>query len=92
MDRIASQVCPYHYVLGNLLPLAIFQGCPDPLSPSGSAHDVILCVLSSGVAIKSLPGEDRTGPEVIKLFLCSSQVNTKFILLINVKCQQLLAF
>ena len=26
-----------------------------------------------------------SGPEVIKLFLCSTQVSTKFILLINVK-------
>ena len=27
----------------------------------------------------------NTGPEVIKLFLCSTQLSTKFILLINVK-------
>ena len=27
----------------------------------------------------------RPGPKVIKLFLCSTQLNTKFILLINVK-------
>ena len=27
----------------------------------------------------------RSGPEVIKLFLCSTQLSTKFILLINVK-------
>ena len=27
----------------------------------------------------------RPGPEVIKLFLCSAQLSTKFILLINVK-------
>ena len=32
------------------------------------------------------------GPEVIKLFPCSTQLRTKLILLINVKCQQLLAF
>ena len=32
------------------------------------------------------------GHEVIKLFSCSTQLSTKFILLINVKCQQLLAF
>ena len=31
-------------------------------------------------------------PEIIKLFSCSTQLGTKFILLINVKCQQLLAF
>ena len=29
----------------------------------------------------------RPAPEVIKLFLCSIQLNTKFILLINVKMQ-----
>ena len=27
----------------------------------------------------------KTGPEVIKLFSCSTQLSTKFILLINVK-------
>ena len=30
---------------------------------------------------------DQTGPEVIKLFLRSTQLSTKFILLINVKMQ-----
>ena len=34
----------------------------------------------------------QPGPEVIKLFLCSTQVSMKFFLIINVKCQQLLAF
>ena len=29
--------------------------------------------------------EGKTGPEVIKLFPCSTQLSTKFILLINVK-------
>ena len=46
-------------------------------------------------------GEIRTGPEVIKLFSCSTQLSMNFIMLINVKmptiiciltCQQLLAF
>ena len=33
------------------------------------------------------------GPEVIKLFPCSTQLSTKFKLLINVlKCQQMLAW
>ena len=30
-------------------------------------------------------GPLKTGPEVIKLFSCSTQLSTKFILLINVK-------
>ena len=34
----------------------------------------------------------RPGPEVITLFSCPTQLSTMFILLINVKCQQLLAF
>ena len=32
------------------------------------------------------------GPEVIKLFLCSTQLRLKFILLINVKMATMLAF
>ena len=35
--------------------------------------------------IKTLTALDRPGPEVIKLFPCSTQLGTKFILLINVK-------
>ena len=32
------------------------------------------------------------GPEVIQLFSCSTQLSMKFIMLIDVKCQQLMAF
>ena len=34
----------------------------------------------------------RAGPEVIKLFPCSTQLGKKFILLINVKIVDILAF
>ena len=35
--------------------------------------------------LSQTPEEEKPGPEVTKLFACSSQLNTKFILLINVK-------
>ena len=35
---------------------------------------------------------DSSGPEVIKLFSCSTQLSMKFFLLINLKCQRLLTF
>ena len=35
---------------------------------------------------------ERPGPEVIKLFSCSSQLNTKFQLLIKLKYQQIKKF
>ena len=42
----------------------------------------------------SAPAEEaqEPGPEVIKLFSCSTQLRMKIFLLINVKIQQLLAF
>ena len=39
--------------------------------------------LHSKLRLRFLP--KSTGPEVIKLFSCSTQLSTKFILLINVK-------
>ena len=44
----------------------------------------VLCVLSSFATI-SLRKRERAGSEVIKLFSYSTQLSTKFILLINVK-------
>ena len=41
-----------------------------------------------GLCMRVLSGKlscGRTGPEVIKLFLCSTQLSIKFSLLINVK-------
>ena len=37
------------------------------------------------ININSSNSVPRTGPEVIKLFSCSTQLNMKFFLLINVK-------
>ena len=43
-------------------------------------------VVISDLSISNhLSEEERSGPEVIKLFPCSSQLRTKLILLINVK-------
>ena len=40
------------------------------------------CSLTSD---NEVPGSNITGPEVIKLFPCSTQLSMKFIMLINVK-------
>ena len=47
------------------------------------------CFLEMGVWLN--PGM-ITGPEVIKLFSCSTQLSTKFQLLINLKYQQIKKF
>ena len=57
--------------------------------------EVILCVLSffdmqcltTFLVLQHHGGEERAGPEVIKLFSYSTQLSTKFSLLINVKMQ-----
>ena len=48
------------------------------------AEDKRSCIaqLSTVVMLKQ---SSRSGPEVIKLFLCSTQLSIKFLLLINVK-------
>ena len=45
----------------------------------------VISVFSSFAITPKRKRELRTGPEVIKLFPCSTQLSTKFILLINVK-------
>ena len=50
-------------------------------------HEKSIITSGPGVHNRHIPG-----PEVIKLFSCPSQLSMKFFLLINVKCQQLLAF
>ena len=47
---------------------------------------VVVCASTKGSGKTSLLRKLRpSGPEVIKLFSCSTQLSTKFILLINVK-------
>ena len=53
-----------------------------------------ICVLISALCplfpkfIPFFENSSNPGPEVIKLFSCSTQLSMKFIVLINVKCQQ----